>query len=272
MPPAPDRIRDRLSSHESLHGVHHGTLADRASPAPATIGVTDHRLLCLAADGTFVTVGHDDVTAVRSRPRTDLAFRGVDHRVLVTVGVVTALLGLVATALLASGPFVALVVFLAAAAFAVAGGLSVRPPDAPPVVPPDLVARLDRAFDGDDVRAFAERTVPDAWDADTFLFCGAVLFGVVCVALAAAVASLAIVVAPAFLSLGFGLVAYGYRRPEWLVDAAFVRRRTREIRVRTAEGRPVVVRSDPATTLDSELGRVALVGRTESAARVVAEP
>jgi hypothetical protein len=248
-------VRRHLASDESLrHVAAARLLGDQRDPA--TVGVTDDRLLAVTADGGFVGVGLDRVSSVRSRPRTTLSVRGRDHRLLVGAGVLFAVagfLGVLSTARPLS----------AALALVAAGG--VLAVDRVRRVGVDFelaLAALDR-HDGETGLADRLRAVRRRVDAsdDRLAFVAAVALAAL--ALLVVVAVEPSLFAPLFVlatAAGVWLASYAVRHGNAFDDLELVARRQRTVSVAVDDGSVLAVRTHPDATLDRELAR--LTGRS----------
>lgn len=102
MPPATDELGQYLGLEEPLTAVSTARLSDDAGWTPVTVGLTDRRLVCLAADGTFVSVNFDAISTVRGRQRGSLRYDWNETSLLLGAGAVVATGGLLAVAILAA--------------------------------------------------------------------------------------------------------------------------------------------------------------------------
>lgn len=103
MPPATEELGEYLGLEEPLTVVCSAQLSDDAGWTPATVGLTDRRLLCLADDGTFVSVHFDAVSAIRGHERGALRYGEDANQLLVGAGVMVAVVGLLAVGAVADG-------------------------------------------------------------------------------------------------------------------------------------------------------------------------
>lgn len=95
MSSASDRLRDYPAPEESVVAVYTATLSGSSHWKAASIGLTDRRLLCVADDGEFMTLGYDSICAIQSQPRTTHTYRVRDYRPLLRSGGLVAVLALV---------------------------------------------------------------------------------------------------------------------------------------------------------------------------------
>ncbi|MXV60768.1 hypothetical protein GS429_01510 [Natronorubrum sp. JWXQ-INN-674] len=75
---AEDRFSSHLVEGESMRDLSSGRLLDDAVRGEAAIGLTDRRLLCVSNLGEFVDVRYDYICSIKSRQRTQVAYRSPD--------------------------------------------------------------------------------------------------------------------------------------------------------------------------------------------------
>lgn len=225
-------LRAHLAPDERLTGAYSVRLSETSAWIPATLGVTDRRLLWVGDGGRAASIDLDYVTAVRSRRRTRPTLRGHGHQLLVGGGGLLATLCLVGVVALSSSPLVPLL------SLVTVGGLA-------------ATAYLWRTLD----------EIQWAPVAGTALVAGASYLGIVVTAPGALV--------PLLVLLGIGgvvLVEHGRRRRRASGGRAIRYRHEREVSISTADGRTVHVRCEPSEEIDRELSRRAFVERAEPAA------
>lgn len=259
-----DRFRDHLCANESLVAVGSGTLVEPADQEAVSIGLTDRRLLSVAADGGFVDIGYDQINSIQSRPRQLIDSRGHDYRLLTAVGVVLALVAVGGIAVLTGGQLASSLALVTAGS--VAATLVVRRP------PVDVEhPALDTAVEAvdeflRDVESMEVDTewVPDTVDQQQLLSVGSSLLSVAAFVGVAAVAPLAVPFTLVAVS-GVVLVDYAYRNRDRFDGIDVVRRQVREVNIYLVDGHAVHLRIDADEQIDRELSRCA-AGATAPAA------
>lgn len=262
--PAPS-LQGYLGTGESLRLVREGTLVGDYR-GPATVGVTDDRLLAVTADGEFVSVGLDRVTAVRSNPRTTVGVEGNDARLMFGVGYLLAVvgfLGVLGGAASALTPALTLVTLggLVTADHVRRKGADVDVDPAAALI--DGAAELDRLADVDAASsleraldrlgAARERLGEYLDDEDQVRLAAGALavlpfLGIVLVEGG--------VVVPVFALLtvaSIGLVVYTFRNEDDFDGIELDWRRQRTVTACLDDGRSVTVRTDVDADLDSHL-------------------
>jgi hypothetical protein len=224
-----DRLREYLAADERLTAAHAVSLSEGSAWTDVALGVTDRRLLWVGDGGGTASIDLEHVTAVESRHRTRPTVRGDDRQLaLVGGGLFAALCSVGAVAL--SGSALAPVLALVSVAGLVA------------------TTHLWRTLD-------EVEWAPVAGGATVAV--GAFL-GVVATAASPLV--------PLFVLAAIGGLALVDRVRRRESDAEGLEidyRHEREVSISTADGRAVHVRTDPATTLDRDLGRQAFVERAD---------
>lgn len=256
-PPSPREreagpVRAHLRPDESLQVVDSGRLRGNRE-GPATVALTDDRLLVVAEDG-LVGTGLDRLCSVRSSLGTALGVRGNDARLVGGLGYLLSVVGFLAVLGVASDPLTP------ALALATVGGLlaaaHVRR-EGVEVNGRTLTDRLrrfgavDRLADG---FVGVERRVTGSAGQDPVA-----RWGTAALALAPFAAVVALeggVLAP-LLTLGmavsFGAVLYAVRHSEEFDGVEVVRRRQRTVTATVDDGSVVTVTTHPDSQLDSEL-------------------
>jgi hypothetical protein len=223
-----DRLREYLAADERLTAAHAVSLSEGSAWTDVALGVTDRRLLWVGDGGSTASIDLEHVTAVKSRHRTRPTVRGDDRQLaLVGGGLFAALCSVGAVAL--SGSALAPVLALVSVAGLVA------------------TTHLWRTLD-------EVEWAPVAGGATVAV--GAFL-GVVATAASPLV--------PLFVLAAIGGLAVvdRARRGSDTESLEIDYRHEREVSISTADGRTVHVRTDPATTLDRDLGRQAFVERAD---------
>lgn len=271
MPQTTDRLREYLIPEEPLRGVYAATLSDDSSPKEVAVGVTDRRLLCLSDDGTFLNVGYDSICAIRSHQRSSFTYRGNDYRILLGSGALLAVLGFVALAAFASSPGVPVLALATVGAVAATAALFWSD-DVSELATPEAIDRHTAAdFDGAEALRRAGQRLPDGVEAQHALTVASAFVAVAGFLGTAAVATTPVVLL-FFVPIlgGIGLVDYGRRHVEELDGIEISRERARNVRIRTDDGRTVRLETDPSADVDRELSRLAFVDREESVQTVSA--
>ncbi len=272
MSPAPDRLREFSHPEEPLVTVHSGRVSADSRWQSASIGLTDRRLLCVADDGGFVTLGYDSICAIRGRSRTRRSYRGTDHGLLLGGGAVLAVLGLVGVVALATSALVHLLVLGTVAGVAGVAYLRRNPASVDREAIAGLADRAPTEVGSDDiVHRFEYREIDDA---DVHMASLIASGAVAALSFAAAVVvatSALVVLATLVLLAGLALVDYALRHRADLDDVAIDREREAELSIDTADGRTVHVRSEPSNGLGEALSRLAFADG-ENGARAVAPP
>lgn len=296
MPPATEELGEYLGLEEPLTGVCTARLSDDGGWTPVTVGLTDTRLVCLADEGTFVSVQFDAVSAVRGRERGGFRYGGDEHGLIVGAGAVVAAVGLLAVAAAADGLVVPGLVVAGLAALGLTERArrrtAARDRPTSETVGGETRASGGRVGDGvevaalgrlegrirdrngrvehyvdriDDlaVRVRAAVAVVAAWAGHRkLLLAGGGAVG--CLVLAVLVVGSPLVL-PGLVAVlaGAGLVDYGRRNRSPAGGPGGARDRVREVRISTDGGRDVHLRSDPADRLDRDLGRLAAASDQE---------
>lgn len=226
-----DRLRDHLAPDERLTAVHSVRLSEDSAWNPASLGVTDRRLLWVGG-GRAASIDLDYVTAVRSRRRTRPTVRGYGDRLLLGGSGLLAVLCLLGVAALSASPLVPLL------SLVTIGGLA-------------ATAYLWRSLDEIEWAPVAGTA---AVAVGSFLgLVGAAPTVLVPVLVLVAIGSL-------------GVVDATRRRADGSEGIEIRYRQEREVSISTADGRTVHVRCDPSEEIDRELSRVAFVERAEPTA------
>lgn len=270
MPPTTDRLSEYLVPDEPLRNVYPATLADDSAPEEVSLGVTDRRLLCLAEDGSVLTVGYDSICAIRSRQRSTVSCRGNDYRLVIGGGAVLALVAFAALVAFSSTLAVPALGLTAVGALAASAFLVVHADAVDRVTLDDVEARMADDFDGVDALRRADRALPDAADGRHVLLALCALVAVAALAGTAAVASTPLVLLLVPVLAGMGLVDYGRRHAAELDGIEISRERARNVRIRTDDGRSIRLDVDPSADADRELSRLAFVEEDATAPTVSA--
>lgn len=292
MPPATEELGEYLGLEEPLTVVCSAQLSDDAGWTPATVGLTDRRLLCLADDGTFVSVHFDAVSAIRGHERGALRYGEDANQLLVGAGVLVAVVGLLAVGAVADGLLVPALTVTGLGALVLTERERRRSADRDPASA-DPVGEEGRSADGrvgdrfgavdglgrlearvrdrdgrvdhyaDRVEDYVDRARSTAADVAErtgprrTLLAGCAV-GVGCFLLAALVVGTPLVLPGLGAMLaGAGLADYGRRNRPAAGESRVGGDRVREVRVSTDGGRDVHIRTDPADRLDRDLGRLA---------------
>ncbi|MHB9285438.1 hypothetical protein ACKVMT_00180 [Halobacteriales archaeon Cl-PHB] len=256
----PAQIRDLLGTDETLVTVASATRADSRDDEAVTVGLTDRRLVTVAADGGFLDLRYDAIHSIRSRQRESVAYDGIDYRALALLGggaVVAAVVGSLAVAA-NSGPGIV--------AFLTLGGFAALVAGHRDAVDERAVRRSTRdwlasAVEDDRLERY-ERRLGRHLEVHEVLVAGSALVTLL------ALGGLFVVTASALVVV-FGLLAVG---GVWLVDYAIrhrdafdgfhvARQAQREVVVHTADGRTVRLRLDGDSPFDRELSRLTSDGR-----------
>ncbi|WP_225334395.1 hypothetical protein [Halomicrobium urmianum] len=224
----------------------------------ASIGLTDRRLLCVADDGGFVTLGYDSICAIRSRSQTRRSYRGTDYGLLLGGGALLAVLGLVGVVALATSALVHFLVLGTVAGLAGVTYLRRNPASADRESIAGLVDEMPVGVDGNDVlRRFEYREIDDA-DVRAVLLITSGSVAALSLLAAVVVASDALVgLATLALLGGLALVDYAFRHRDDADGVEIDRAREAELSIDTADGRTVHVRSEPSAGLGEALSRLA---------------
>lgn len=244
-------VRRYLSPGESLQLVDAVTRVDGAEQ-PASVGLTDDRLLVVSDDGDFVGVGLDRICSVRGEETTDVGVRGNDYRAMLALGYllgVVGFLGVLATAANPLTPTLALVVL--GGVFAVGHVLREG------VDFDALVATIDEHDRdtglGDRLRR-AKRDLNDrVTDDDVGLGLTGGLAGGTFLLIVLAEGAIVPPFFTAILVSGAALTVYAMRHRERLDGVELVRRRQRTVRATVEDGTVLAVRTHPNSPLDRKL-------------------
>ncbi|WP_226023558.1 hypothetical protein [Halomicrobium salinisoli] len=258
MSPAPDQLREFSRPEEPLVTVHSGSVSANSRWRSASIGLTDRRLLCVADDGGFVTLGYDSICAIRSRSRTKRSYRGADHGLLLGGGALLAVLGLAGVVALATDALVHLAVLGTVAGLAGVTHLRRTPSSVDRETVAGLADEMPAGVDGTDVMQRLEYREIDDADVHWALLIASGSVAALSLLAAVVVASDALVgLATLALLGGLALVDYAFRHRADLEGVEIDREREAELSIDTADGRTVHVRSEPSAGLGEALSRLA---------------
>lgn len=262
MPEMSDRLGDYLAADERLTAAYSAMLSENTPWVPVSLGVTDRRLLCLTEDGGVVNLGHDAICAVRSRQRTRPTYRGNDYRLLMAAGGLLTVLGVVGVLSLASSLFVALLLPV------LVGGLAsaeYQRRSTAGVEWPRIAALAKRLRgSGDSSRPPRRNRVVDAAGDRQVLLLANGLIAVLSFAGIAVLASSWLVMTLVFVTVGgLAVMDYAHRHRDDFDGIEIVRRREREVSIRTNDGGTIRIRCDPSDEIDRELSRLAFADRDD---------
>ncbi|AGN01186.1 hypothetical protein L593_06185 [Salinarchaeum sp. Harcht-Bsk1] len=260
---------DYLAAGESSELVGSGTLFQEPAWTPASICVTDRRILFVPTDGGFVDVPRGQVLSIRSRPRSRRTRAEIASLGLLATGV--ALAGLAGAAVLAGAgtllvPVLALlgtIGTLATAALVTRGG-GLSESDATGALDriDEVLQRGDEALERFDVPpAFSldgeqrERLTGFVDERPVLQWAAAGLGTIGAGGLAALGAWTALLLA-AGVTIGVGAGAVGLDRHRDLQRGDRARRRERVVGLQLLDGRTVRFRIDAEATIDRELSRL----------------
>ncbi|PSP33943.1 hypothetical protein BRC64_02265 [Halobacteriales archaeon QH_10_67_22] len=248
-------VGEYLGAGESLQVIDEVSRPDDGG-TPAAVGLTGRRLLVVSPDGSFLDVGLDRVCSVRSDRQSYLGVRGNDYRLVLCVGYLFAIVGLVgvlATSTSALTPTVALTTVggvlltdhVYRAGVDLDGPIGALDRGGRAAATTDRLRRWKRRLNGhvtDDDLALG---ATGGFTAGTFLLVVTVEPGLLAPAL-----TLATVV-------GCVLSVYAFRYSDAFDGIELVRRRQRTVRVTVEDGQVVTLCTNPESTLDRELARLA---------------
>lgn len=254
---AGDPVRSALAPGESLDYTASAELITGTAGRPATVAVTDQRVVVLSADGAFTGVGHDRIAAVRGRLRAGFGLRGADYRLLIAAGGLLAVLGFVGvlgTAANAVTPVLALI--------ALGGALAVeRVADSTVGVDERVIAGTVRRAGGSEslaetVRESKERLNEHATDEELALAAsGALALAPILAILVLDASALAALSAIVTIG-GVALVRFAVRHTGEFDGFELVRRRYRLVRVALEDGDELRLRTDVESRLDRDLAAI----------------
>lgn len=260
-----EQVRTHLAPDEPLEVVAGGTLLDDAGHESVSIGMTDRRFLCVSQAETFVSIGYDDVSSVRSRRRTRTSVAGTDFRLLLALGGILALLGFVGVFALGPGSLAPALTLVTAGCLAVADAQRRAGVEVEWEPLREYVGEIFDGVDGlDAARETGREVLADLADADDdrILFFASAFVGVVAFLGVLLVAVHVLVPLFALVSIGgVGLAGYAYHRRADFEEVAVVQQNERVVNIDTTGGRTVSVRIDPDQEIDRQLSRVAYADR-----------
>lgn len=258
-------LRGYLASDESLDVVGTGTLLDDVGHESVSIGMTDRRFLCVSQAETFVSIGYDDVSSMRTRRRTRTAVAGTDYRLLMVLGGLLAVLGYVGVFALGPGSLAPALTLVTVGCLAVADSVRHDGAQVEWEQTREYVGKTVAKLDGiDAVRPVGRLVVADIAEADDDkqLLVASSLLGVV--AFLGVILFAAHVLVPLFAVVsvgGVGLIAQAYRRRTDFEELTVVQQNERVVRIDTTGGLTVSVRVNPDAELDRQLCRAAYTDR-----------
>lgn len=245
-----DRLGEYLAPDERLVTVSDVTLSGDSPREAVSLGLTDRRLLYVSEDGGFTNIEYDAICAVRSRPRTTRTYRGNDHRLLLGIGGLVAILGYVGAIALTTGLLVPILLLATAGSLVSAEYLRRKRAEDERIT---VTKRIP--FDIGDTNRFRryKRSVSAGEHQLLMIGSGLVaLFGAVGVIL---LASSALVFLAAIVG-GIALIDYAYRHRHDFDGIEIVRHRETEVSVSTSDGRTVRIRSDESEEIGRELSKL----------------
>ena len=252
MAPSAEQLQGYLAPAERLVAVFDATLHETGTRRPVSVGITDRRLLCVAEDGRFVTVGYDSLCTVQRRAWTTRTVQGRDYRLLLAGGGLLTVFGGVGVVALATTLVVPLLTLTAvggvvSAAFLQRDGTDSMWNPAAGVGKPTLSASSPDPSTGESGPA-----------SPRLVLTGSAVLAVTSLASIILVASGGLVVAATLAVLGgTGIAEYAYRHRGDFDGMELIRRREAELRVSTDDGRTLRVRNDSCEELSRELSRMA---------------
>lgn len=260
MSPTADKLREYLGPEEPVVARSAGTLSEKSAWNPVSVGLTDRRLLCVAEDGRFVTAGYDAICTIRSRPRTTHTYRGTDHRLLLGMGGLGALLGGIGVLAHTTSVLVFLLGLVTVGGLLVAEYSRRNADELGWETVAEVTDHVPYDGDGTAVRRWYARAVPDAANEHQVLMLGSGALAVVSFAGLVLLASSWLVVAGVLAVVGGSALAeYAYRHAETGNGIEIVRHREMEVSISTDADRTIHLRCDPTEEFVQELSRAAFV-------------
>jgi len=265
MPPRADgQLGPYLAPEETVETVTTGRFAGAASWTDGRIAVTDRRLLCVDDDGSFLTIGFDEISSIAGRPRTSTRVRGTDPRLLVAGGLLLATVGLLGVVSFSTGP--GILVLAAVTGIALVAAVSAWQTDGDPSwtsMPTVTGGRTEHALAGQD-RHRLGAVLPE-WSRGA----GPVVLGSWGVAVVGTPVLLLsggpLVLGVVLVTVGgIALIGFARRHQETLDGFEVTRRRELELTVTTTDGRTIALRSQPTEAIHQELSTVAFAGDVAS--------
>lgn len=250
-----DQLRNCLVSDESLKAVSSATILEKSFRETASIGMTDRRLLCVSDGGRFMDIGYDNISSIRSRRRTTTTCRGNDHRLMIAVGILLAMLAFVGVVAISSGALTPFLVVVTVGATAATEYVRRNGADI------ELTAVVDRVegtigdVDAADAIRRRKAQVNEHVNDDQLLAAGS--------ALLAALAFIGIVIiSSGFVSVlalivigAVALIDYAYRNKNKFDGIELVQQHHKELSIDTVGGRTVHIRIDPEEEIGRELSK-----------------
>lgn len=251
-----------LSGDESRVAVGSGTLLETADRTPASICVTDRRVLFVSEDGGFVDVPRDHVQSIHSHPSSRSTTGEIWGRTVLAIGVLVAAIAAVGLFVTVGGPVAA--VPAALAVVGLGGAMAIQRSgwqgSAEDVTA--VVGWIDRALgragveDAVTTHRRAEKRLGRIADDQPLGFAASALLTIVgLVGLLVLAGTMALALTVGILA-GLVLVDYGVRYVRALDRRGERRRRERSVRLHLVDGRTVRFRIDEAETIDRELSRL----------------
>lgn len=244
-------IRRYLTAGESLQHVDAVTQIDGAE-RPASVGVTDERLLVVGEDGGFVGVGLDRVCTVRSDVESSSTVRGTDYRALLAVGYLLGVVGFLGVLASAASPLTPTLALVALGGVFATDHVLREGADFDALVA--AIGRHDRDTGLADRLERGKRRVNDRVADDDVALGGAVGLAVGTFLLMALLEGSPF--PPVYTALvvgGAGLTVYAMRHSDRFDGFELVRRRQRTVRATVDDGSVVAMRTHPNSRLDQEL-------------------
>lgn len=270
MRPSAAQLGDYLAPEESLVAVSTGTLYERSSWNPMAIGITDRRLVCVADNGWYVTVGYDAISTIRSHPRTTRTYRGPDSRLLMGGGALLALLGGIGVVVLATSGLVPVLALVTVGGVVAAEYLRRNTAEFEWEVVTGITKRIPFDIDGTAAREWYDRSLSGAADTNQLLSLGSGGVAVLgFIGLLLLVSSGFVVLGMLAVVGGIGLVDYARRHKADLEGFKIVRHRMSDVNISIQQNQPIRIRCDPSREFVQELSRAAFMIEVESRQRVL---
>lgn len=268
MPPAFDQLRKYSDPEEQLVAAYTATLSDKSQWQAASIGLTDRRLLCVADNDGFVTLGYDSISTIRSHPRTTHTYRGNDYRLVLGAGSLLAVLGLGGIVALTTAVVVPLL------ALGTVGGLAAvvyLRRDATKIKREMVATLLHRVTDLDskNILPRSKSREVDTGDVYNGLLVGSVVLAVGSfIGMVFLASSGFIVLATLVLIGGVAVLDYAHQHKTDFDGIEIIRHHETEVSISTNDGQTIHIRCDLSDNFGQELSRLTFT-EEETPARIV---
>jgi hypothetical protein len=259
-----DQLKDYLAPEESLVAVSTGALYEQSSWHPMSIGITDRRLVYLADDGRYVTVGYDAIRTIRSRPVTTRNYRKIGSHVLLWCGALLTLLGIVSVIALATTVLVPLLALVTVGGVVAAEYHRRVTDEIDWGTVTEVTEHIPYDIDGTAVRQRYERFIPDVGNETQVLLLGSGAVAVLSFIGLVLLVPSEFVVPGVFVILS-GLVLVDYTlRPEGVFDQPqIVQNKKTKVSISIQNDQSIYIRSYRSQEVEKKLSRAVFADGVE---------